>query len=138
MAETKKDTTAENVIPEQESEAAKLAVRIVKLADSRFAGDIKLLHVTSRTVIADYFVICTGNSSTQVRSICDEVEFRLSEDGITPARTEGLDGPLNWAVMDYSSVILHVFNSETRNFYGLERLWSEAEEVDVTPYITAK
>lgn len=128
----------ENLTNDQESEAKKLAVRIIGIADSRFADDIKLLHVTSKTVIADYFVICTGNSSTQVRAICDEVEFRLSEDGISPARTEGLDGPLNWAVMDFSSVILHVFNAETRNFYGLERLWSEAEEIDVTPYITSK
>ncbi len=136
MAENEK--TNQITVNEQESGAKALALKIVKLADARFASDIKLLHVTDKTVIADYFVICTGNSSTQVQGICDEIAFRLGEEGIVPARTEGIEAPLNWAVMDFSSVILHVFIGDTRKFYGLERLWSEAEEIDVSEYVTKR
>ena len=135
MSELNEKTTDETA---QENSALSLALKIVKIADGRLADDIRVFHVTDKTVITDYFVMCTGNGSTHVRGICDEVEFRLSEEGVKPARTEGLDGPMNWAVLDFSSVIFHVFNTETRKFYNLERLWSEAEEIDVSSYISAR
>lgn len=116
-------------------EPKELAEKIVKILDMRKGSNIKLLHVTEKTVLADYFVICGGNSNTQVKGLCDEVEYKLSLDGVTPTHIEGLDSAL-WALMDYSSVIVHIFNTETRSFYNLEKLWEDAEEVDISHLLT--
>lgn len=108
-----------------------LAEEIVRVLDRRKAGDIKLLHVTEKTILADYFVLCTGNSSTQVRGLAGEVEYRIGLDGVAPARQEGLDGG-GWILMDYHTVIVHVFTRDARQFYNLDKLWSEAEEIDLS------
>lgn len=115
--------------------AEALAKKIVTILDAHKAGNIKLLKVTEKTVIADYFVICSGSTNTQVRGICDEVEYKLGLENVSPVREEGLD-TCSWCVQDYSSVILHVFNTETRKYYNLERLWAEAEEVDISSILT--
>lgn len=112
-----------------------LAEKIVSILDFRKAGSIKLLRTEDKTVLADYFIICAGNSNTQVKGLCDEVEYKLGLEGITPSHTEGLESAL-WVLMDYSSVIVHIFNAETRRFYNLEKLWSEAEEVDISHLLT--
>ena len=108
-----------------------LAEKIIKVLDGRKAGNIKLLKVSEKTIIADYFVICSGNSSTQVGALCDELEFRMGQIGVQPARTEGRNTSL-WIVLDFHSVIVHIFSSETRKYYNLERLWGEAEEIDIS------
>lgn len=112
-----------------------IAKFMVQILDMKKAKDIKLLHVEERTVIADYFVIATGNSTTQVSSLCEEVEFRLSEYGIEPMHTEGSRGD-SWILSDYASVILHVFSQESRDFYKLEKLYSEGDEVDISTMLT--
>lgn len=112
-----------------------LAERIVKILDMNKAGSIKLLYTEEKTVLADYFIICTGNSSTQVKGLSGEVEYKLGLDGITPLHIEGYESA-TWVLMDYTSVIVHIFNSETRRFYNLEKLWNEAEEVDITGLLT--
>ena len=89
-----------------------------------------MLRVTDVTVMADYFVIASGTSSTHVKSLAEEVEFRLKEDGTAPLRTEGFHTN-NWFILDYGSVIVHVFSPEARDFYDLEHLWADGE--DVTP-----
>ncbi|MBQ4064981.1 MAG: ribosome silencing factor [Clostridia bacterium] len=112
-----------------------LAEKIVGILDMKKAGNIKLLHVADKTVLADYFVICTGNSNTQTRALGDEVEYKLGLEGVEPARIEGRESAL-WVLLDYSSVIVHVFNNEARQFYNLEKLWHEAEEVDISSLLT--
>lgn len=112
-----------------------LAEKIITVLDLRKAGSIKLLRTEDKTVLADYFVICAGNSNTQVKGLCDEVEYKLGLEGIVPSHTEGLESA-TWVLMDYSSVIVHIFNAETRRFYNLEKLWSEAEEVDIAHLLT--
>ena len=112
-----------------------LAEKIVTILDLKKAGNIKLLHVADKTVLADYFVICTGNSNTQTRALGDEVEYKLGLEGVEPARIEGRESAL-WVLLDYSSVIVHVFNNEARQFYNLEKLWHEAEEVDISSLLT--
>jgi len=112
-----------------------LAKYIVSILDAKKAKDIKLLHVEKRTVIADYFVICSGNSRTQLRSLADEVEFKLGEVGIHPAHIEGADTGV-WVLEDFSSVILHVFNTESRKFYNLEKLYEDTTECDINSLIT--
>ena len=112
-----------------------LAEKVVTILDMKKAGGIKLLHVADKTVLADYFVICTGNSNTQTRALGDEVEYKLGLEGITPARVEGRESAL-WVLLDYSSVLVHVFNTEARQYYNLEKLWNEAEEVDISHLLT--
>lgn len=105
------------------------AERIARVLDSKKGKDIKILHVTDQTVITDYFVICNGGSNTQVKALSDEVEYKLrEEDGVTPARVEGYVGAA-WILLDYGDVIVHVFDPASREFYKLEKLWAEAEEV---------
>ena len=96
--------------------------------------DIKLLHVADKTIIADYFVICTAGSASQIKSLSDEAGRKLTELGEAPRRVEGYrDG--GWVLMDFGCVIVHLFLEEARGFYDLERLWSDAPEVDVS-YLT--
>ncbi len=112
-----------------------LAEKIVSVLDLKKGRDIKLLHVADKTVLADYFVICGGNSNTQTRGLADEVEYKLGLEGVEPIRVEGRE-TATWVLLDYGSVIVHVFNTETRQFYNLEKLWNEAEEVDISHLLT--
>ncbi len=107
-----------------------LAHAIFDVLDAKKAQNIKVLEVQDQTVITDYFVICTGNSSTQVKSLAGEVEFKLGERGVSPTHFEGRDNN-GWIVLDYDYVIVHVFNRENRDFYNLEKLYGDAR--DVTP-----
>ena len=105
-----------------------LAHAIFDVLDAKKAEDIKVLHVMDQTVITDYFVICSGRSSTQVKSLGGEVEFKIGERGVDPVHFEGRDNN-NWVVLDYGSVILHVFSRESRDFYKLEKLYGDAQEI---------
>ena len=112
-----------------------IAKFMVKVLDAKKAKDIRLLHVEEQTVIADYFVIATGNSTTQVSSLSEEVEYRPSQYGIIPRATEGQRGD-SWILSDYNCVILHVFNQDARDFYKLEKLYSEGSEVSIADILT--
>ena len=105
-----------------------LAHAIFDVLDEKKAEDIKVLHVRDQTVITDYFVICSGRSSTQVKSLGGEVEFKIGQRGVSPAHFEGRDNN-SWIVLDYSSVILHIFSRDSREFYNLEKLYGDAEEI---------
>jgi len=98
------------------------------LLDAKKAQNIKVLRVHDQTVITDYFVICTGNSSTQVKSLGGEVEYKLGLREVDPLHFEGRDNN-GWIVIDYSSVIVHIFNRENRDFYKLDKLYGDAEEI---------
>ena len=107
---------------------AEIAGIAARALDDKKARDVKILKTAEQTVIADYFVICSGSSSTHVKALVDEVDHRLSEAGEPPMRREGLRSDI-WVLMDFGSVIVHVFTDEARKFYNLERLWSDSEEV---------
>ena len=109
-----------------------LARAIYEVLDSKKAKDIQVLRVHDQTVITDYFVICTGNSTTQVKSLGDEVEYRLGLRGRDPIHYEGRNNG-SWLVVDYASVILHVFGRESREFYQLEKLYGDAEKMNIEP-----
>ena len=104
------------------------AVAYHALEDKK-AKDVKILKTAEHTVLADYFVICNGSSSTHIKALVDEVDKKLSEAGEPPIRREGLRSDI-WVLMDFGCVIVHVFTDEARKFYNLERLWSDAETVD--------
>ena len=112
----------ENATPEE------LAHAIFDVLDEKKAEDIKVLHVQDQTDITDYFVICSGRSSTQVKSLGGEVEYKIGLRGVDPVHFEGRDNN-NWVVVDYGNVILHVFSRESRDFYKLEKLYGDAEEI---------
>ena len=97
--------------------------------DNKKARDIKVLKTAEQTVLADYFVICNGTSSTHIKALVNEVDKELSEAGEPPIRREGMRSDI-WVLMDFGSVIVHVFTDEARKFYNLERLWSDSQEID--------
>ncbi|MBD5099214.1 MAG: ribosome silencing factor [Clostridiales bacterium] len=109
----------------------------VKALDDKQGKDIKVLRTADQTTLADYFIICNGTSNTQVRALADAVEEAMSKAGEEPHHIEGHRGN-QWTLMDYSAVVIHVFTEEGREFYGLERLWSDAEAVDIAEFLTEK
>ncbi len=111
-----------------------IACAAVKVLDSKKAGDIKLLKIDKKTIIADYFVICTGNSSTQIKTLADEVEYQLGVGKVPYVRLEGTDSD-EWKIIDCHDIIVHVFSNEARGFYKLEKLWADAEEIDINSII---
>ena len=114
-----------------DNEILKIAVKAI---DSKRGENIRIIKIDELTVIADYFVIANGSSSTQVKALADEVEFKLSEAGLEPRRTEGYHGA-NWIVLDYIDVVIHIFHKETRDFYDLERLWQDGVEVSAQEFL---
>ena len=111
-----------------------LAIRIAKILDKKKAQQLRVLKVQDLTVLTDYFVIASGTSTTQVAALADEVDYQLSQRGIKPYNTEGFDSK-NWVLLDYSSVIVHVFVPNTRTYYDLEHLWADGEPVDISAYL---
>lgn len=118
----------EKLTPLDAQDAEAVAHAVFDVLDAKKARDIKVLKVQDQTVITDYFVICSGNSSTQVKSLGGEVEYRLGLRGVDPTHFEGRDNN-SWVVLDYSSVIVHIFSRESRDFYKLEKLYGDAEEI---------
>ncbi len=110
--------------------AKELALKAAKALDDRLARELSVIDVSGITELAEYFVIATGTSSTHVRALADETEFKLKQEGILPDHIEGHNAK-NWIVMDYRSVVIHIFDTEARAYYDLERLWSDGEKLDV-------
>lgn len=110
--------------PIDAADAKSLAEAIAEVLDSKKARDIKVLYVEDKTVIAEYFVVCTGNSSTQVKALAGEVEYRIGQRGVEPYSIEGRDNG-TWLLLDYSNVIVHIFGREAREFYNLDKLYED-------------
>ncbi len=116
----------------------KILEEIVHAADDRKAVDISVISVKELTVLSDYFVICTGTSTTHVKSIADSIEKKLKEKlEIMPHHVEGYESA-NWILLDYGGILVHVFLNEARQFYLLERLWSDAPRIDIKEIIGEK
>ena len=92
--------------------------------------DIKVIKIDELTVLADYFIIATGNSTTQIKALADRVDEMLSKKGIEPYHREGFSSG-NWILLDYNSVVIHIFHPETRDFYNLEKLWNDGQIRDI-------
>lgn len=116
-------------------ETLELMRKAVKCADDKKASDIKVLSIGELTTLADYFVICHANSNTQMNAIADEIEEKLKEDGLLMYNS-GSKGSDQWILMDYGDVVVHIFNTESREFYGIEKLWADAENVDVSDIVS--
>ena len=106
---------------------------ILKIAanalNDKKALNIKAIKIGDLTVLCDYFLLATATSSTHVRSLSEEVEFKLSEAGVEPLRVEGKS--TGWILLDYGSIIIHVFTRDSREFYGLDQMWADGEETEL-------
>jgi ribosome-associated protein len=107
-----------------------LALRAAHAALKKKAVDLLVLDLSGLTVIADYFVICTGESTTQVKALAESVEKECAVKGVRLLGMEGLDYG-HWVLLDYGDVIVHVFERETREYYGLEKLWMDAKTLEI-------
>lgn len=107
----------------------------VKALDQKKGKNIQVLRTGELTTLADYFVLCTAGSTTQIKALTDICEEEVEKAGGELHHKEGFrDG--GWVLLDFSDVVVHVFLEQERDFYDLERLWADAEEVDITPYLT--
>ncbi len=106
----------------------------VQTLDGKKARDIQVFQIDQISTLGDYLIIANGTSSTQVRALADEVEFKLSQAGCEPHHIEGR--ATNWYLLDYQSVMVHIFDKEAREFYHLDRLWADAQQVDISELIT--
>jgi ribosome-associated protein len=104
----------------------------VRAAEGKKATDIVVLDLRKAAGFTDHFLICSGNNARQIRAIADAIIEVLAKEGSKPAHVEGYDRS-EWVLIDYFDFVVHVFTPETRMFYGLERLWGNAEPVHVTP-----
>jgi ribosome-associated protein len=112
-------------------ESASLAEEIYRILDSKNGEDVAVIKVSEKTDLTDYFVIATAKSTTHVRALTDEVEYRVELAGIKPDRSEGRGNGNSWMVIDYGNVLVHVFSREAREFYNLDKLYSDAEKIEI-------
>jgi len=122
MENNKEMLENENLPALDGADSEAVAAYIAEVLDAKKAKDIQVLEVGSKTIIAERFVLCTGSSNTQVRSLTDEVEYRTELRGVTPIRVEGRESNA-WVIMDYGNVLVHIFSREARQFYNLEKLY---------------
>ena len=108
-----------------------IAYAVTKALDEKKGMDIKLLKIDRVSSLADYFLICTGTSNTHVKTLCDYAEFTLEELGEPMLGREGHRGNA-WELLDFGSVVVHVFTEEAREFYSLERLWGDGTKIDIS------
>ena len=114
--------------------AKEVAYEVTKALDSKKGRNIKLLKIDKVSSLADYFLICTGTSNTHVKTLCDYAEYTLEQLGEPMLGREGHRGN-SWELLDFGSIVVHVFTEEAREFYSLERLWADAEQVDIRDII---
>lgn len=107
---------------------------IVKILDNKKAIDIIAIETKELTVMSDYFVIANGTSNTHVRALADEVDDEMNKLGVEVDHIEGR--ATGWILLDYNDVLVHVFQPESREYYNIERLWSDAARLDLSDVLT--
>ena len=108
-----------------------MALLLAKAMDSKKGKDIRVLETDGVTTLADYFVLCSGSSAPQLKALADAGEKAMKENGILPHHVEGHRGG-TWILQDYGDVVVHVFDKEARAFYDLDRLWADANTIDLS------
>ena len=115
--------------------AKEVAIAVTKALDEKKGIDIKLLRINDVSSLADYFLICTGTSNTHVKTLCDYAEYAMEQLGEPMLGREGHRGN-SWELLDFGSIVVHVFTEEAREFYALERLWADAKQIDLSEIVT--
>ena len=122
------------MIPENEKEdgkarSAELARLAIAALEDKKAEDVRLIDIGEVSVLADYFIIASGNNRIQVQAMADEVEEKLGRAGAVPKQIEGYQAG-NWVLLDFGDVIIHIFDAQNRLFYDLERIWKDGTQID--------
>ena len=110
----------------------KLRIALNALNEKK-AMELAAIRVGDLTSVADYFILATATSNTHVKTLAEEVEFKLSEAGVQPHHVEGR--ATGWILIDYCDVVVHVFSREARQFYNLDKMWFDGEAVDISKYL---
>jgi len=114
--------------------------KIIKIAlnalNEKKATQLSAIHVGELTVITEYFIIATANSSSHIRALADIVDEKLSKEGIEARHIEGK--ATGWVLLDYNSVVIHIFSREAREFYGLDRMWNDGEQLDLSEILDSE
>ena len=114
--------------------------KILKIAlnalNDKKAMELSAIHVGELTVIAEYFIIATANSSSHIKALADIVDEKLSGEGIEASHVEGK--ATGWVLLDYNSVVIHIFSKDAREFYGLDRMWSDGEQLDLNEILDSE
>ena len=119
----------EEILSLENASPLEVAKAVETFLDNKKGRDIKVLHVEDVSNIADYFVVCTATSNTHVKALAGEVEYQLERRGVNHYHIEGRDNN-SWVVLDYSNVIVHIFNREARDFYNLDKLYENTTTVE--------
>ncbi len=114
-----------------------LALEVVSALYKKQGFDLRLYHVEDTTIITDYYVICTGRSTTHIKALADEACYRLETGGVPASHIEGRDGGA-WVLLDFGTVITHIFSRTDRDYYKLERLLPAGTEEDLTEFLAAQ
>ena len=114
--------------------AKEVALAVTKALDEKKGIDIKLLRIDKVSSLADYFIICTGTVNTHVKTLCDYAEYTMEQLGESMLGREGHRGN-SWELLDFGCIVVHVFTEEAREFYSLERLWADAEEINISDIV---
>lgn len=107
------------------------ATKAVTILDDKKAFDIRMIDISEVSVMADYFIIATGNNKNQLQMLSDEVDLCLSKAGLTLKQIEGYENA-NWILLDFGDIIVHLFDKENRLFYDLERIWRDGKQMDLS------
>jgi ribosome-associated protein len=110
------------------TESSRTAQLTVEALNDKKAIDVKVIDISSISIMADYFIIASGTNTNQLQAMCDNVREKLALNEISPKHIEGYDSA-NWILLDYNDVIIHLFDKESRSFYDLERIWSDGTEI---------
>lgn len=113
-----------------ENNGLEFVKKACKALDEKKGEDIKVIDISKVSVIADYFVIASGNNTNQIQKMADEVEQILSKEGLQLRQIEGYESA-GWVLMDFNDIIIHIFNKENRLFYDLERIWKDGVVIDI-------
>ena len=121
-----KETQEAKVLKEEKAikDSKILADKIAEILSDKKGYNIDVIEMNKVTILVDYYVICSGTSTTHIKALAEEVDFELSKDGIQPSHREGFS-TARWILLDYGSVVVHVLHEEDRQYYSLERLWSD-------------
>lgn len=112
------------------NQSKEMAAMVIRALEDKKAADIRIIDISSVSILADYFIITNGTNRNQVQALIDHVEETLGKAGYEPKQIEGYQSG-NWILMDYGDIIVHVFDQENRLFYNLERIWCDGKEISV-------
>lgn len=129
MTETNKNMVPENGNDNGRERSAELARIAISALEDKKAEDVRVIDIGEVSVLADFFIIASGNNRTQVQAMADEVEERLGRAGAVPKQIEGYQAG-NWVLLDFGDVIIHIFDAQNRLFYDLERIWKDGTQIE--------